>query len=108
MNSIPWPFPALAPRENRQVINPWSFFQNARFALFNVDGQTARPDVERAILDTASYGKQLGRIEDALAVLVRLAEKGGAELTEEDETAFLMLRALLVEIARAKEAALAR
>lgn len=106
MNTIPMLFPWLAPRENRQVINPWNFFQNARFSLFDIEGQTARPDVERAVLDVASYGKQLGRIGDVLAVLMRRAEAEEAPLTPEEAEAFLMLKSLLREIDGTKQAAL--
>jgi hypothetical protein len=54
-----------------QTINPWNWFINsagAYFGLVNIElGQSSNPPVEEEVLsDVASYGKQLGRIEDAL------------------------------------------
>ncbi len=57
-----------------QSILPWSWAfggSNNQYGLFNVYlGQSSNPAVEREVLDVASYGKQLGRIEDALLVLI--------------------------------------
>ena len=46
--------------------------QGAQFGLINVNlGQTPRPDIEQKVLDeVGSYGRQLGRIGDALEVLI--------------------------------------
>jgi hypothetical protein len=65
---------SLAPEELWQAINPWTFsFPGAQFGLVNIDlGQTPKPETERAILDqVGSYGRQLGRIGDALEILLR-------------------------------------
>lgn len=58
-----------------QTINPWTYIFNttgSQFGLVNVNlGTSSNPKVEEEILsDVASYGKQLGRIEDALSVLM--------------------------------------
>ncbi|HEY0105892.1 MAG TPA: hypothetical protein VGB91_07390 [Rhizomicrobium sp.] len=57
-----------------QSILPWSWAfggSNNQYGLFNIYlGQSSNPDVEREALDVASYGKQLGRIEEALLVLI--------------------------------------
>jgi len=57
-----------------QSILPWTWAftgSNNQVGLFNIYlGQSSNPDVERDALDVASYGKQLGRIEDALLVLI--------------------------------------
>ncbi len=63
----------LAPQRLWQAINPWTFnFQGAQFGLVNIDlGQTPRPDIEQRVLDeVGSYGRQLGRIGEALQVLL--------------------------------------
>jgi hypothetical protein len=59
-----------------QSINPWTWMFNpvgSQVGLVNIDlGQSSDPAVEEEILsDVASYGKQLGRIEDALSVLLQ-------------------------------------
>lgn len=62
---------SLAPRQLWQAINPWTFNQQgAQFGFVNIDlGQTPQPEVEQAILEkVGSYGRQLGRIGDALEV----------------------------------------
>ena len=55
-----------------QAINPITAYQQgAQFGLINIDlGDTAESDLERKILDKVrSYGRQLGRIGDALDVI---------------------------------------
>jgi hypothetical protein len=64
---------SLAPERLWQAINPWTFYQQgAQFGFINIDlGQTPHPEVEQTILDeVGSYGRQLGRIGDALEVLL--------------------------------------
>jgi hypothetical protein len=56
-----------------QSINPFtSFMTGGQLGLINIDiGQSTEPKVEQDVLtDVASYGKQLGRIGDALLVLL--------------------------------------
>src|ERR1700739_2304922 len=57
-----------------QTINPWTMLFNpvgSQIGLVNIDmGESSQPEVEQEVLTSvASYGKQLGRIEDALMVL---------------------------------------
>jgi hypothetical protein len=59
-----------------QTINPWTWFFNpvgSQVGLFNINlGTSSDPAVENRVLsDVASYGKQLGRIEEALVVLLK-------------------------------------
>ena len=56
-----------------QSINPFtSFMTGGQFGLVNINmGQSSEPKVEEEVLsDVATYGKQLGRIGDALIVLL--------------------------------------
>jgi hypothetical protein len=55
-----------------QSINPFTaFMTGAQLGLVNINGQSGDPAVEADVLsDVATYGKQLGRIGDALAVLI--------------------------------------
>jgi hypothetical protein len=65
---------SLAPQRLWQAINPWTFYQQgAQLGFINIDlGQTPHPEVEQAVLDeVGSYGRQLGRIGDALEVLLK-------------------------------------
>ena len=71
-----------------QTINPWNWFLRAvgnQFGLININlGKTSDPELEERILnDVGTYGRQLGQIGDALAVLlahVRLDELSPDEL----------------------------
>lgn len=59
-----------------QLISPWTAFMSpigSQFGLVNVNlGQSSAPNIEADVLsDVASYGKQLGRISDALIVLLK-------------------------------------
>jgi hypothetical protein len=90
---------SLAPQQLWQAINPWTFnTQGAQFGLINIDlGATPRPDVEQAVLDeVGSYGRQLGRIGDALDVLLNHLKLEG--LTAREQDALSALRGQLAEI----------
>jgi hypothetical protein len=59
-----------------QTIDPWTAWFSAfgsQVGLINVNlGTSADPDVEKAVISkVASYGRQLGRIEEALVVLLK-------------------------------------
>jgi hypothetical protein len=78
---------ALAPQKLWQAINPWSFYQQgAQFGLINIElGQTPHPEIEQAILDeVGSYGRQLGRIGDALEVLMKYVDRDKLSQAEKD------------------------
>ncbi|MBN3762010.1 hypothetical protein [Burkholderia sp. Ac-20365] len=55
-----------APRHLQQSILPWTFAA----MVVNEDNST-NPAMERAIVKHESYGKQLGRLSDALTSLIR-------------------------------------
>src|SRR3954451_20201998 len=76
-----------------QVFQLWtSLFRavGSQFGLININlGQSSNPTVEEEVLaDVASYGRQLGRIADALAVLLaRLPPAAELTLQERDALA---------------------
>ena len=89
-----------------QSILPWNWIFNptgGQFGLVNISlGQSSNPAVEEEVLsDVASYGKQLGRIEDALLLLIGRAEKAGA-LSEDEKQAFAALKDMAGQIAAVK------
>jgi hypothetical protein len=66
-------------------------------------GKSTDPTVEKAVIaDVASYGKQLGRIEDALVVLLRHFRPAG-KLLEEEDRAIRDLKRMFDDIADVKE-----
>jgi len=87
-----------------QSINPFTaFMTGGQFGLININlGQSSAPDVEAEVLsDVASYGKQLGRIEDALSVLLTHFHPR-QPLTAEETGAISALRELLAKVAEVK------
>jgi hypothetical protein len=77
---------SLAPDQLWQAINPWTFNQQgAQFGLINIDlGNAGESDLERKLLDkVGSYGRQLGRIGDALEVM-RHVKLGDLKPEEQD------------------------
>jgi hypothetical protein len=66
---------ALAPSQLTQTINPWSWtFGNASLFTINL-GTSSAPGVETRVLDeVGSYGRQLGRMGEALAAVIAWAE----------------------------------
>jgi hypothetical protein len=89
-----------------QTINPWNWIfspSGGQFGLVNIElGQSSDPAVEEDVLsDVASYGKQLGRIEDALLLLVARAELVGG-LSDDEKKAFAALKEVTDGIAKVK------
>lgn len=89
-----------------QAINPWTAFTSpvgSQMGLFNVTiGQSSEPEVEADVLsDVASYGKQLGRIGDALVALLNHFHPR-TPLTEEETAAIDDLKEMLQRIADVK------
>ncbi|MCF3642242.1 hypothetical protein LXM94_19925 [Rhizobium sp. TRM95111] len=85
-----------------QSINPWTWIfspSNSQISLFHIDlGPSGDPDVEAEVLsDVASYGRQIGRMQDVLLVLVDRLEKAGG-LSEREEVAIGDFKALTREI----------
>ncbi len=94
---------SLAPDQLWQAINPWTFNQQgAQLGLINIDmGATAHPETEQRILDeVGSYGRQLGRIGDALEVLLNHVKLEGLSQPEAD--ALAILRGQLAEVRKVK------
>ncbi|MDM0110783.1 hypothetical protein QTI66_01410 [Variovorax sp. J22R133] len=68
-----WSWPALAPRNLYQPISS-DFSVGSLISVTNVN--SSAPDIERDVLQQHSYGRQIGRLLDAVALLVeRLPEK---------------------------------
>jgi hypothetical protein len=94
---------SVAPERLWQAINPWSFYnQGAQFGFINIDlGQTPHPEVEQRVLEeVGSYGRQLGRIGDALEVLIDHAQL--KDLSRAEADALSILRGQLAEIRKVK------
>jgi hypothetical protein len=90
-----------------QTINPWTILFNpagSQIGLFNINlGTSALPATEADVLsDVASYGRQLGRIGDALVVLLRHF-KPDEILTEQERHAIRDLKTMLNGIADVRE-----
>ena len=94
---------SLAPDQLWQAINPMTFNQQgAQFGFINIDlGNTAESDLERKILDkVGSYGRQLGRIGDALEVILKHVKLG--DLKGEEQDALDVLKGQLAAVRQAK------
>ena len=97
---------SLAPEKLWQAINPWSFYnQGAQLGFVNINlGQTPHPEIEQKLLDeVGSYGRQLGRIGDALEVLIDHVRLD--DLTEAETDALASLKGQLADIRKVKRRA---
>ena len=102
-----WPLPITAPTGDvTQAINPlsWLFRTNAQTGLINITtGRSDDPALEhRIVADVASYGRQLGRVIDALCVVV--AELPDDDLTRQQRDVLEEFTKLADEIAAVKTA----
>jgi hypothetical protein len=64
-------------------------------------GRSGNQAIEKDILSIASYGRQLGRIEDALIVLLNHIKF--ENLTPSEETAIVDLKCMLYDMANVKK-----
>jgi hypothetical protein len=95
---------ALAPEKLWQAINPWTFYQQGmQVGFINIDlGSTPAPETEQTILDeVGSYGRQIGRIGDALEVLLRHVPL--ENLSKEEHDVLAVLKGQLAEVRQVKE-----
>jgi hypothetical protein len=88
-----------------QTINPWNWFFRAvgnQVGLVNINlGSSANPKLEEEILDeVGSYGRQLGRIGDALGVLLKHVKP--ADLSDDENMKIWAFKNQLAEIERLK------
>lgn len=89
-----------------QTISPFTAFMSpigSQFGLINISlGQSTDPQTEQDVLtDVASYGKQIGRIEDALVVLIRHF-KPAKPLTDDERSAIDGLKKMIDDVASVK------
>ena len=85
---------ALAPSQLTQTINPWSW-TFGDMSLFTVNlGQSSDPGFEARVLEqVGTYGRQIGRIGEALDVILRKIDLG--KLDKADADAIKALRTQL-------------
>jgi hypothetical protein len=81
MGSFPGLAPGLAPEKLWQAINPWTWWTSGtgQVGLVNINQMaSSNPDLEADIVqNVAGYGKQLGRVSEALAVIIgRVGQEG--------------------------------
>jgi hypothetical protein len=95
----PWPmtfpFPSLAPQQLNQPIGSGWIFANT---VSVTEQNSSAPDTERRIVAEQSYGRQIGRLMDAVSELIKA--QGGV-----DRPAFTELEALRAEVEAIKTAA---
>jgi hypothetical protein len=92
-----------------QAINPWSWWTNAmgQFGLVNITTTaSANPRLEREIVnEVASYGRQLGRISEALYALLEHTSQESWSPAERREVADFRRMADAIAAVKAKHAA---
>ena len=87
-----------------QNINPWNWILKAdQVGLININlGRSADPALEQEILnEVGSYGRQLGRINDVLGVLLQHVQP--EKLSEDDRIKIYAFKTQLAEIERLKQ-----
>ena len=91
-----------------QAFDMWSnWFQNVgQFGFINIDlGRTEKPELERHILnEVGSYGRQIGRLSEALEVLIDQANLEPSQLSDAQRAALHDFRKMLDEVKRCKHA----
>lgn len=87
-----------------QFIAPWSWFvrQAGQLGLININiGSTPAPEVEGKVLEeVGSYGRQLGRMADALEVVIGLLDRNS--LSPGQQAAVTAFETQLKDVRRVK------
>ncbi|MEO0654481.1 MAG: hypothetical protein AAFY77_06405 [Pseudomonadota bacterium] len=90
-----------------QAFEIWSnWFENiGQIGFINIDlGRTAKPELERRILrEVGSYGRQIGRMSEALEVLIEEANLDRTKLSDAKIAALHDFREMVEEVKRCKE-----
>ncbi len=89
-----------------QLFQMWSgWFQNqGQVGIINIDlGRTDKPELERRILDdVGSYGRQIGRMSEALEVLITQADLDRTKLSDGQIATLHAFREMVAEVQRLK------
>lgn len=89
-----------------QAFEIWSnWFENiGQIGFINIDlGRTAKPELERRILrEVGSYGRQIGRMSEALEVLIEEANLDRTKLSDAKIAALHEFREMVEEVKRCK------
>ncbi|WP_417667854.1 hypothetical protein [Roseibium sp.] len=90
-----------------QAINPWfDMFKafGSQFGLININlGRSPAPEIEQKVLsEVGSYGRQLGRMGEALNILIEKLEPKLDDLTKEERLALNAFRVMQAEIDQIK------
>jgi hypothetical protein len=95
---------AWMPSQLQQSINPWRFVFSpggSQYGLINFSMKSSNPEMERDIVENvASYGRQLGRLNDVVTVLLKHIPLQDLEPVE--HKALTEFQALANQIAAAK------
>ncbi|MEL6647049.1 MAG: hypothetical protein AAFQ05_04980 [Pseudomonadota bacterium] len=90
-----------------QAFDIWSnWFENVgQLGFINIDlGRTEKPELERQILrEVGSYGRQIGRISEALDVLIDQAKLDQSKLSAAQVTALHTFQEMVQDVKRCKE-----
>jgi hypothetical protein len=78
MSSLGWPSSAIAPQNLNQPILPGWMIGNS---IVVNETNSSSPETEQKIVANESYGRQLGRVIDALAVLIEERRPGSPQPT---------------------------
>ncbi len=104
-----------APEKLDQTINPWTWMSSSsgnRIGLINVDlGLSRAPEVEGDILArVGSYGRQIGRIGEAVEVLLKIVETKcePGSLSEGEKKAIADFRDLMCQTRAVKKESVPR
>ena len=101
-------YSALAPDVLGQIINPLTYLTSSsgQYGLVNIRyGESSAPQIERAIIeDVAGYGKQLGRLLDAVEVISNHLEKKEPSIGKIDAIEQLHELALAIAVTKATAA----
>ena len=90
-----------------QAFDIWSnWFENVgQLGFINIDlGRTEKPELERQILrEVGSYGRQIGRISEALDVLIDQANLDQSKLSAAQVAALHAFQEMVQDVKRCKE-----
>lgn len=90
-----------------QAINPWQWMWNAsggQYGIVNINlGRSTDPALEQRILEeVGSYGRQIGRLSDVVAILLKHVQPEQLTPEEREQLADFQLQLAQVERLKAR------
>lgn len=99
MNNVSMPVQLVPTNLSQPILPNWGF------SFFNINlGSSSNPEIEHQVLEeVGSYGKQIGRLAEALEVVILKLDLLDKELTQEERDAVVQFLGDVADVRNIKD-----